>query len=504
MRVAIYLRVSTQHEEQDSSIENQRKLLTSIIESNKDILVNEYVDRFTGTSLNRPSFTELLLNCGIRYNSKNKVFYIDDTIIPSIDYIYVTNTSRLGRTKELFQILNLLEKQNIGVRFIQDNLDTKDSSGRVLLSILQIFDSEESVQKSDRIRTGIEQSIKRGKRSGNKIYGYDYIDNTYTVNKEEANIVKRIFELYSNNIGYIRIANTLNKDSIQSCKGKEWSRAMVANIIKNEAYIGNLYRGKYQTNKLKDTKRVILDDNKCTKLTITPIIPQELWDKCQNLRRSKQDTDNINKFCAISKYGKLIKCEVCGNYYQHYIYSTKSGKVSSYRCYGKINKICNNSNIKESVLDSIITKERINNIRDRVKLLRLTTVNRGINKLKESLNTDNTLKIQKLQTEYEDLSNKQAKLLDLYLNGNLDKDLFTSKSDELKEQLSSIANKIEELSKSKGEIECEIQRRVRILQNIKTDSEEVELNKVYIKDKQIQLEIKMDDFIFRDEEWIIY
>ena len=118
MLVAVYGRVSTGHIEQESSYENQYNYFKNKIDNEGNELYHFYGDKgISGTSLNkRKEFNRMLNDCGIDVKKvNNQIVYVLSDRTPKFNMIYTKSTSRLARTTDIIQIINLLKKKNAAI-----------------------------------------------------------------------------------------------------------------------------------------------------------------------------------------------------------------------------------------------------------------------------------------------------------------------------------------------------------------------------------------------------
>ena len=127
MLVAVYGRVSTGHIEQESSYENQYNYFKNKIDKEGNELYHFYGDKgISGTSLNkRKEFNRMLNDCGIDIKKvNNQIVYVLSERTPKFNMIYTKSTSRLARTTDIIQIINLLKKKNVTIYFDDLNKTT--------------------------------------------------------------------------------------------------------------------------------------------------------------------------------------------------------------------------------------------------------------------------------------------------------------------------------------------------------------------------------------------
>lgn len=164
-KVAIYARVSTEHEAQISALENQVQYYDDILSRHADwTLVDRYIDEgITGTSIHkRESFMRILKD------AKEKKF----------DLIVTREVSRFARnTVDTLQQTRTLKTYGVEVWFTEDNIWTmNDEDGKLRLSIMATLAQNESKKISQRVKAGQMISFKNGVLYGNgNILGYDRV-----------------------------------------------------------------------------------------------------------------------------------------------------------------------------------------------------------------------------------------------------------------------------------------------------------------------------------------
>ena len=157
-KVAIYARVSTEHEAQISALENQVQYYDDILSRHADwTLVDRYIDEgITGTSIHkRESFMRMLKD------AKEKKF----------DLIVTREVSRFARnTVDTLQQTRTLKTYGVEVWFTEDNIWTmNDEDGELRLSIMATLAQNESKKISQRVKAGQMISFKNGVLYGNGV-----------------------------------------------------------------------------------------------------------------------------------------------------------------------------------------------------------------------------------------------------------------------------------------------------------------------------------------------
>ena len=231
LRVAIYCRVSTDHDEQDERLEAQEYHYFQMIQKRADW---EYIDTFSdrGTGLNlcaRPAFRKLLQCC-----AEGKV-----------DLVLTKSISRFGRnTVDMLKALQTLNTQGVDCFFEKENLWLHEEKLMLVMTAYCAMAQAESEGMSSSIRWGIKRGFERG-TSGYadfECYGYKRGDDgTLVINVDEAAVVKQVFEMRAAGQSLGEISDWLYDNHILSPNGKErWSRETIRKLLRNEKYTGDV------------------------------------------------------------------------------------------------------------------------------------------------------------------------------------------------------------------------------------------------------------------------
>ena len=244
-KVGIYCRISSTRQEQLYSMAAQVSQLTrNVLHVPGWILQDIYLDFQSGADADRRELNRLLEDCRSGL----------------VDTIFTKSVSRMGRnTLDLLNIIR--ELRSIGVRIIfeQEELDSSKYEEEFLITLLESFAQEESYNRSENIRWGLEKRKQDG-TSGlykRKCYGYTKSqDGTLTECPEEAEVVRLIFQLYLDGNSIISIIKILHEKNIPTATGKEkWCTQAIVKILTNEKYIGNVILGKTVSEEFPNKKR---------------------------------------------------------------------------------------------------------------------------------------------------------------------------------------------------------------------------------------------------------
>lgn len=309
-KVATFSRVSTM--DQHTSIENQEKVFLQWFDSHKEcILYKAYVDE--GIS-GAKAYKRIKWNQMIR-DGLNKDFEI----------LVCKSFSRFGRNqRETLDAISKLRIAGVRIIFLEDNLDSeKDMANFGLMAWLS---EKEANSTSERIKMVWDSFNVQGKiHTPIPIYGYDYdkTQKNYFVNKIEALIVKKIFNMYIAGYGYNRICNDLLEKGVATKRGGKWQGNTIAKMIINEFYIGTLVQGKTRTYDatIKGSKKIHSDNWYKHEKNHEAIIDKEIFLKAQKEvdKRSKKAKDSIIKDGKRTRnsnknlFSNLLICGECGS-----------------------------------------------------------------------------------------------------------------------------------------------------------------------------------------------
>ena len=297
-RTCCYVRVSTNHEEQEDSFEAQRTHYETLIHADPSMsYAGTYADEGvsgTGTE-HREGFKQMLAD------AENHMF----------DQILTKSISRFGRnTVDTLQAVRRLKDLGIGVRFEKEGVWTLDGTGELLLVILSSLAQQESQSISENVKMGIRYRFQEGKHFVNcsRFLGYDKVDGQLVINPVEATTVRRIYALFLNGHSVDMIASQLTKEQVPTGAGKTtWYPTTVRYILSNEKYAGDLRLQKtvvpnFLTHRSK--RNTGEADQYYVENSHDPIIPKDVFDMAQAeaARRSASRFSEDGKITGI-KYG---------------------------------------------------------------------------------------------------------------------------------------------------------------------------------------------------------
>ena len=359
-----YLRLSREDGDkaESDSIANQRKLLEQYIETHPELYLVDFYqdDGYTGTNFDRPSFRKMEA----------------DIEAGKVNCVLVKDLSRFGR--DYIEMGRYLERvfPTRGVRFIavNDHVDSRQGRYDMLLPMKNIFNTQYARDISDKVRSAIHTKQQQGEFVGAfPSYGYrkDPADRSHLlIDPAAAQVVRRIFDLFEQGWGKIKIAKRLNAEGIPSPSeykrmlgeryhnGRKlgqttyWTYATVHRILQNQIYAGHMEQGRSYRPTMHG-KAVQLDRPHWTVVLNTheAIIGAEQWERVQTLlhRRTRQLSFDQNQ----SPFAGFLRCGDCG---RAMVKTRRAGGIyyscGSYQRYGPT--VCTKHSISHQVLEQIV------------------------------------------------------------------------------------------------------------------------------------------------------
>ncbi|WP_028515249.1 recombinase family protein [Ruminococcus flavefaciens] len=353
LKVACYIRVSSDSFDQENSYEAQEQYFTKLLASHDDWdSVGVYSDYgISGTKQdNRSGLKRLLRHC-----EEGKV-----------NRIICKSISRFSRnTADTIETVRHLLSIGVTCFFEKENLDTGDLKSEFILTTLAALAQEESRSISENICWGRGKLALRGDVPNEELYGYRFGDyettetgykrRTVKIIEEEAETVRRIFKLYVEGFGPVAIARILNEENAPAPNdGTGWTSSQIQLIVSNERYCGDVlthksYTESFLTHKTRknrgEKQQLYIQDHH------PAIVSREMFNKA----KSRRCRGGYEKKTMTYPYSGRLKCACCGSNYHRL-----AGNSVYWLCCkvalrnGK--KLCNSKRISEESLNVMFRK----------------------------------------------------------------------------------------------------------------------------------------------------
>ena len=461
MNTAIYCRVSTEEQANDGfSIHAQKDKLTKYAEVNDWNIVDYYID--DGIS-------------GKNLTDRGEVLrLINDVRDGKIDNVLVYKLDRITRSvKDLIYLIELFDKYDCTFNSQTEKIDTSNAVGRMFVKIIGIFAEFERENLAERVTLGYEQKTREGNYTNcNGVFGYDYLVGTGSlkINEYESLYVKKIFEWYLNGESMVSIANNLIELDIPTKRSGKWHASTIKSILTNPLYIGRVRYGVNKNNNFEV-------DGK----DIEPIINKELFYSVNELIESRKKFYNKRSSSDDTYYFRVLRCSSCGSRFIAREQIKNNKKYITYRC---INKECKTVGFSHKKME-----EAFLNYLDNVEDFEYTN----------SIFDDNLEKVDKDRIVVKRLKKKKNKVLELYLNEEIDHDKYTQLNNNIEKEIVSVSNDVSSYDIDNGDISRNIVNLKNNFINLTNHEKKVFLERFIreIKVRKVNGNVVIDNVLFK-------
>jgi len=350
-----------------------------------------------------------------RIELDNMLNYIEEN---DIKYVICSELSRIGRTNYAIQVCDWLKQQKCCLILIKESIKTIDDNGKenaissFLINILTAINVMELESIKYRTQNGRISAVAKGgaMSGGSTPFGYmtsDPIHKKMVVNPDEAIIIKQIFQWFIEGNTVYKIGKLLKENNILPKKLKiQWSLATLYAILKNRIYIGErTYLG------------VIYP--------IASIIDLDTFNKAQEIIKIHYGTTVGRGKKYEYNYSGKITCGICG---QPYYAIAQASKNNRYACNSIRQAVaeqpCGNYGIGITKLEETINEFMLD------YFLEIVISKKEESNLVNKLNiVENDIKLldKLLKTEI----SKEGKLVDMYIDGTIEKNIYSEKRNDI-------------------------------------------------------------------------
>ena len=433
LRVALYLRVSTQEQAKEGySIGEQEKRLKKYAEAMDWEIYKIYIDPgYSGGDTNRPGLKDM----------------IRDIEAGLVDKVVVYKLDRLSRSQldTLFLIEKVFLANNTDFVSMSENFDTATPFGRAMIGILAVFAQLEREQIKERMNMGKEARAKEGKWHGGSSvpigYDYDASKDLLVINEYEAMQIREIYKLFLQGKPLRHIEDLFDEKGYVFKNRSKWDPKTMRNVMRNKTNIGYI---KHHDEWYKADHDSIIDDE--TYYTAVKLLD----DRAEQFRRN-----GVKPMVNTTYLGGLLYCKHCGGKYAKQLnsrYREGKPKVYWYSCYSRNKRQkkmikdpnCKNKNWKVKELDEIVFNE--------IKKLALKPG--YIKELRQDKfdNSDAPNKIEIINKEIASIDEQISRFMDLYGIGKFTIDQVSNKVDPLNDRRRSLEKELENLSAESTEL----------------------------------------------------
>lgn len=356
-KVVYYMRFSSK-QQTENSIDYQRQTNDQFCKKNKLIKVGEYVDEgYTGRNANRPQFQQMITD------AQNH---------PEWQTVIVFDMSRFSRNSADFSYYeNLL--MDLDIKLVSATERFEDSpQGRYYKGVQSFNNQLTSDLIAKHTHAGLLSRANQGFHCGGIApLGYDVsADLRLVINEKEAEAVRKIFDMYENNISYQRIADYLNEKGYRTKVGKSFTKHSFYEILQQEKYVGT-----FTWNRRKGKNSKLQRNNHAEKPMsaqvhhedyIPAIIDKDQFDRVQDMmmHRAVNGTPHMSRYPYLLTGKKIMHCGVCGRQIVGSMETSHGKKRPCYVCPGHKDKTsrCPTKNLPVKNVDTFVCSHIVENI----------------------------------------------------------------------------------------------------------------------------------------------
>lgn len=329
-KAVIYARYSSRGQT-EQSIEGQLRVCYRFAEENGFIIVNEYIDRAkTAQNDMRPSFQRMLA----------------DSALKKFEYVIVYAVDRFSRDDGDYGYDKKILRQN-GVKLLSatetigTNADGSENLGGILTEgLLVALAKYYSRELSKKVKRGQYETLQKGTfLGGSLLYGYSVENKVLLINDDQAEIVRKMFKMYSEGKTAFDIASYLKEKGITTPRGRPFVPNTIMNMLKNPKYIGVFKYGDY-----------VIEDY------YPPIVDKKIFEIVQEkIVLNKRSPARLKAKELYMLSGKLY-CGYCNTLMTGDSGTGRNGTIHHYyKCFGKKkNNGCKKKSVPKKVLEDLV------------------------------------------------------------------------------------------------------------------------------------------------------
>ena len=343
--------------------------------------------------------------------------------------LFVDTIDRLQRSfRESVIFDDLRKRDKVEIYFYRENLHIHQNSNSADLlrwDMGVMFARGYVLQLGDNVKRAFEQKRRNGEWTGGVRLGYLNIPldegkrlrKDIIIDPEREHLIKKMFELYaSGNYSYTTVRDEITKMGLRTREGKKLARSVVENILKDPFYCGTAVSKKYGSYTHKYPR----------------IISRELFDKCQEVRLKRRKMPS-KPLSADYVFKGLLKCQNCGCSMSPEVKVKPSGRRYVYYSCTNAKGICKREYTNENELLKPVYK-----VLDKFGTITEEVQNDLVAELRKNTESEveyHKSQVNRIRNEYEQVKDRDNRLLDAYLDQSITKDVYDKKHQEYADKL---------------------------------------------------------------------
>lgn len=442
-RAVVYARFSSDNQ-RDESIDAQLRAINEYADKNNIKIVNQFIDRAkSATSYKRPEFQNMIKFC--------------EADTTGISMVIVHKLDRFSRDKyDSAMYKQKLKVKGIRVVSVLENLDNSPES-LILESVIEGMAQYYSANLAREVAKGQrENGLRAMHNGGDAPLGYDVTnDKRYAINKEEAQAVKIIFDMYVNGYSYSNIIDKLNDLGYKTKRGNKFGKNSLHGILSNEKYTGVYVFNKTQrkgiNGKRNGHKQKSEDEIIKVEGGMPQIIGKDIFIQAQEMMQKRKKAPGSHKAITLYLLTGIIKCGECGHAMQGNKRKDKYGNdYISYRCgCRKQKRDCKNKEIKREYLEEFVLTELEEHV---LNDNAIPALSKELNERLKTKSNDNHEMLNNLRNKLDKVNKEIENILTAIMSGIMNS-MLKDKLDELEQVKLNLDLKINELSIESNSVE---------------------------------------------------
>ena len=442
-RAVVYARFSSDNQ-RDESIDAQLRAINEYADKNNIKIVNQFIDRAkSATSDKRPEFQNMIKFC--------------EADTTGISMVIVHKLDRFSRDKyDSAMYKQKLKVKGIRVVSVLENLDNSPES-LILESVIEGMAQYYSANLAREVAKGQrENGLRAMHNGGDAPLGYDVTnDKRYAINKEEAQAVKIIFDMYVNGYSYSNIIDKLNDLGYKTKRGNKFGKNSLHGILSNEKYTGVYVFNKTQRKGIngKRTGHKQKSEDEIIKVEggMPQIIGKDIFIQAQEMMQKRKKAPGSHKAITLYLLTGIIKCGECGHAMQGNKRKDKYGNdYISYRCgCRKQKRDCKNKEIKREYLEEFVLTELEEHV---LNDNAIPALSKELNERLKTKSNDNHEMLNNLRNKLDKVNKEIENILTAIMSGIMNS-MLKDKLDELEQVKLNLDLKINELSIESNSVE---------------------------------------------------
>lgn len=459
-KIALYIRKSREDEgsTEEETLSKQREILLNICEKKGYTDYDIFEEVYSSIEFNRPELSKMLAN------------------IEQYDTILVHHIDRLGRDIGLLdEIKKICIENNVKIETPDKVITFENDDEELLYGFTSVLSDFEYKRIRQRLMQGRINAVElKGKWLPQAPYGYSKDKDNYLHPNEDAHIIKAMYSYLLDGYTLRETAKKLNDSGYTTVRGAQWTSAHIKDTADNRAYLGETNFNS-QSAKKKIRK----------KETHTPLISYDDFNSIQAQMKARSSKDSYRPLGLKSPLEGLIYCPLCKNVKGVLLQKSQADTSKRIRpdvrkCYTlrpDTGEKCSNRGCKAYIVEEVVRgkiKKRVSTIKEDIEYLRNNDNTSYTGQLTEQINyLTKDIKAKETATE---------RLLDLYLDGGIDKERYTERKQSLADESDNLTEQVDELQKTLAQMdvkkrETDLKRVLSALESLK-DSDMAEQNRI--------------------------